>query len=515
MAPSVYLGLLVLVCYLLHRIIDFVRQEKAFQSFARSHDCSVIYNDDGPLPWGLSRVYKILTARKRNEDILDDILLPPIKSHHTLEHTVLGGNKIIETAEPQNHKTVYVSKFKDYQVSENRLKAFGSVTGINTMTTNGPAWEHSRGMLKPQFSKSSINNLEGVERELEIFWAAIEQGGVSADHWTTELDLAPLVYRLVTDAASHFLFGESIGSQKTYLEEASLGHASKTSSHAKSVGSDEFTRAYEYCTNVITLRMRLQLPGFLFNTKEFKKQRGILRSLPDKYVEKALAGNHVREDVKYDLLSALVDQTHDATELKDQVLSIFNAGRDVTGTLLLWTMILLGQNPRVFHKLRSIILEAFPQDDPSIRNAGKLRGCQYLQHVLQESLRVCTPVPINTRQALKDTVLPVGGGPDGSEPIAVRKGQLVMMHTHVMHNRKDIWGDDALEFKPERWADWATLSQKGAMFAPFSAGPRNCIGRKSLLPLESHIRIYLYIFCRGVQHGRSQLRDSPVDSAIR
>ena len=60
-------------------------------------------------------------------------------------------------------------------------------------------------------------------------------------------------------------------------------------------------------------------------------------------------------------------------------------------------------------------------------------------------------VPVNGRVAMRDTVLPLGGGPDGKSPILVRKGQPVNYQPYVMHRRKDLYGEDALEFKPERW----------------------------------------------------------------
>jgi len=70
--------------------------------------------------------------------------------------------------------------------------------------------------------------------------------------------------------------------------------------------------------------------------------------------------------------------------------------------------------------------------------------------------------------------LPVGGGEDGTEPVAVKKGQVVAFCVYGMHRRKDIWGDDADQFKPERWdgrkMDWSYL--------PFSGGPRICLGRE-------------------------------------
>ena len=52
---------------------------------------------------------------------------------------------------------------------------------------------------------------------------------------------------------------------------------------------------------------------------------------------------------------------------------------------------------------------------------------------------------------MRDTTLPVGGGPDGKSPVFVKKGQNINYTVYAMHRRKDIYGEDAEEFKPERW----------------------------------------------------------------
>lgn len=59
------------------------------------------------------------------------------------------------------------------------------------------------------------------------------------------------------------------------------------------------------------------------------------------------------------------------------------------------------------------------------------------------------------RTAVQDTILPVGGGPDGSSPAFVEKGQLVIFNCSAMHRREDILGADADVFRPERWEDGA------------------------------------------------------------
>ena len=90
-------------------------------------------------------------------------------------------------------------------------------------------------------------------------------------------------------------------------------------------------------------------------------------------------------------------------------------------------------------------------------------------------MRLYPVVPLNMRTATDDTILPVGGGPSGSKPVLVRKGDVVLFSAWSMHRRKDLWGADADEFRPVRW--WEGF-QPGAEYLPFNSGPRVCIGRK-------------------------------------
>lgn len=86
------------------------------------------------------------------------------------------------------------------------------------------------------------------------------------------------------------------------------------------------------------------------------------------------------------------------------------------------------------------------------------------------------------RQALKPTILPLGGGTDGKSPILVRKGEAVGYCVYAMHRRKDLYGGDADEFRPDRWDNFSKqgpdLSHIGWGYLPFNGGPRACLGRK-------------------------------------
>lgn len=51
---------------------------------------------------------------------------------------------------------------------------------------------------------------------------------------------------------------------------------------------------------------------------------------------------------------------------------------------------------------------------------------------------------------VNDTNLPVGRAADDTEPIFVRKGDVVQANKNGIHRDADIGGQDALEFKPKR-----------------------------------------------------------------
>jgi cytochrome P450 len=90
-------------------------------------------------------------------------------------------------------------------------------------------------------------------------------------------------------------------------------------------------------------------------------------------------------------------------------------------------------------------------------------------------LRLNPVVAMNWRQAERDTLLPRGGGPDESEPILVPKGTNVHFPQYVIHRLKKFWGEDANEFRPERWEEGHPHPWE---YIPFNGGPRICIGQQ-------------------------------------
>ena len=183
---------------------------------------------------------------------------------------------------------------------------------------------------------------------------------------------------------------------------------------------------------------------------------------------------------RYILLQELATQTSDKIRIRTELLNMLLAGRDTTASLLSNAWWSISKEPRIWECLQKEV-QSHPtplgEDRPLFE---ELKDLKYLRAVLNESLRVHPVVPANSRQAITDTLLPLGGGKDGKSPVFVPTGTIVNYAVHAMHHRKDFYGEDAEEFKPERWLDKEEKKglRVGWEYLPFNGGPRICIGRE-------------------------------------
>ena len=106
------------------------------------------------------------------------------------------------------------------------------------------------------------------------------------------------------------------------------------------------------------------------------------------------------------------------------------------------------------------------------------------------ALRLYPSVPINFRVAHKTTHLPHGGGPIGDDPVLIPRGIGVGFVPYYLHRRKDLYGADAHEYRPERW-EGPELANIGWGYIPFHGGPRLCLGSESRGSPSCDLRVLL------------------------
>jgi len=101
--------------------------------------------------------------------------------------------------------------------------------------------------------------------------------------------------------------------------------------------------------------------------------------------------------------------------------------QDTTAGTLGWTLFELAKRPDCVQRLRDEILDTVgPHAAPTYAD---LKGMKYLQHVMDETLRLYPAVPFNIRVSLKDTFLPVGGGESKLEVWYVYRAGYQMLTT--------------------------------------------------------------------------------------
>lgn len=265
-------------------------------------------------------------------------------------------------------------------------------------------------------------------------------------------------------------------------------------------------------------RFRLADMYWTHNPKEYKENNKNVQSFIDHYVNLALRKSSGSEKVaeegdkdRYVFLEELATRTRDPVELRAQLLNILLAGRDTTASLLSWLFHQLMRNPEIFQKLRENIINDFGSyENPQDITFSTLKSCTYLQHCLNETLRLWTVVPGNARRSNKITTLPRGGGPDGLSPVVLPPDTDVNYSIHVMHRRKDLWGPDADEFRPERFQG----RKPGWEFLPFNGGPRICIGQQFALTEASYVVVRLLQRFDTLQPAEGQLEENPVRSKL-
>lgn len=307
--------------------------------------------------------------------------------------------------------------------------------------------------------------------------------------WTPVVDIMPMFFRLTLDSATEFLFGESVESQLSQLS----GYQSKRK--AIGVSEKEFGQSFDRAQAILSSAFAFGDFYWIAHNAELREHCRRVHAFIDHYVQLALSKNkspgtepNSNGKPKYVFLDALAESTRDPVELRSELLNILLAGRDTTASLLSYVYRLFTTHPEKYDKLRAIVLESFgTYNNPREITFEKLKGCNYLQWVMNETLRLYPVVPFDGRRALKDTTLPTGGGPDGRSPIYVRKGQQVDYSVYAMHRRKDLWGPDADAFRPERWDG----RRSGWEYLPFNGGPRICIGQQFALTEAGYVLVRL------------------------
>ncbi|KAK4202069.1 cytochrome P450 [Triangularia verruculosa] len=181
------------------------------------------------------------------------------------------------------------------------------------------------------------------------------------------------------------------------------------------------------------------------------------------------------QEGRLDLLQRLIDARDEKgeplgrEELTAEALTQLIAGSDTTSNSSCALLYHAVRTPGVIPKLQAE-LDANIDNSIDVPTFEMVRDLPYLTAVVNETLRHNSTSGIGLPRQI----------PDDSPGIHLNGhffpgGTVLSVPTYSVHHSKEIWGEDAANFNPDRWFK-LTQRQKNA-FIPFSHGPRACVGR--------------------------------------
>lgn len=118
---------------------------------------------------------------------------------------------------------------------------------------------------------------------------------------------------------------------------------------------------------------------------------------------------------------------------------------------------------RVVDELRSV----FP-DQNSYADREELDKLELLDRCMNESLRLFPVVTIMARKCASPFTL---------QGFDIKPGMSIAIGIRQIHRNPKYWGPNADAFDPDNFLPEKVKARSPFCYIPFSAGPRNCIGK--------------------------------------
>ncbi|XWS10213.1 hypothetical protein CRYUN_Cryun39dG0055900 [Craigia yunnanensis] len=368
----------------------------------------------------------------------------------------VGPTPRVTIMDPEEIREIF-TKFNDFQKPHNNPLVNLLARGLGNL--EGDKWAKHRKIINPAFHQDKLKNM------LPAFYQScvelIRKWEMVFVEGSSELDVWPDLINLTRDVISRAAFGSS------YEE-----------------GKRIFQLLEEQTNLTVQAIQSVYIPGWRFlPTKRNRKMKVNDKDIKDslremiKKREKATKAGEVSND---DLLGILVEsnireiQAHgdhknmgmSIEDVIEECKLFYFAGQETTSVLLVWTMILLARHPSWQTRAREEVLRVFGDSEPDSDGLNRLK---IVTMILYEVLRLYPAVVVLGRSIPKEIKLGKLLLPAGAE---------ISLPVLLIHHDQELWGDDAHEFRPDRFSEGVSKATKSQVtFFPFGWGPRICIGQ--------------------------------------
>ena len=356
-------------------------------------------------------------------------------------------NRSFIVNDPAGLRRILLENAANYPKAPVEHRILGPAMGNGLILSEGETWRAHRRIMAPAFDHRTVERYAPVmvdaTRNLADRWSKLpSESAVEIEHAMMELTL---------EIISRSMFAADSDGIKEIIREGSSRYQV-----AMMVGLLEF------------------VPGLgpLWSAWKGRRGRAIMRDFNRAMFELIEARRHgPAANRPPDLLDRLMSARDEesgvamsATEIRDQVLTIFVAGHETTALALMWTWYLLAMHPEHEARMHEEIECALGGREPAWQDVQRL---PYTRMILQESMRMYPAVhTLAFRQAQQDDV--VCG-------MRVPKGAMITIIPWIIHRHRSHW-ERPDRFEPERFSPEAISARDRMAYLPFGFGPRICIG---------------------------------------
>ncbi|KAI8138380.1 cytochrome P450 [Fennellomyces sp. T-0311] len=410
-------------------------------------------------------------------------------------------------SDPDALKQVLMTQHYDFTKTPEGARFLGRILGHGLLVSEGDVHRRQRKMLNPAFSLQAIRDLTPI-----LFVPPVQL----YEKWMDEIKAK----QSTADEAVEIIV--SHGLSLATLDEIGLGGFGQEFNAVRYDGTDKINKlgwAYQTIFDPkapsiigmlgLFIPMIRHLPTQ--RNRELKRALEVLDKESRDVVQRGIERTGVKNKaLENHLLALMIRLSNDesgqgftAEELRNQCLTFLAAGHETTAASLSWCLWLLAQHQDIQDALRAEVTPLFEKvnmkhrvfhDDPfetgfdgaGIPSFEVINKLHLLDNVCRETSRLIPVVPLTSRVAAKDVTL---------KNYVIPKGTDVFLPLIVNHHNKELWGEDAEEFRPSRWDEEAAAKAGPYDYLPFLAGGRQCIGyRFALIELKIILAILITKF---------------------
>ncbi|XP_066327160.1 cytokinin hydroxylase-like [Miscanthus floridulus] len=377
--------------------------------------------------------------------------------------------------------------------------------GRGLIMANGATWSHQRHVVAPAFMADRLRSrvghmVECARQTVRALREAVARAG-------NEVEVGAHMARLAGDIIARTEFDTSYDTGKRIfrLIEELQRLTARSSRYLWVPGSQYFPSKYRREIKRLNGELERLLKESIQRSREIADEGRTPSSACGMGLLGMLLAEMEKNKKKRTTKSGNDDGElgYDAQTMIDECKTFFFAGHETSALLLTWAIMLLATNPSWQDRARAEVASVCGDAPPT---ADHLPRLTVLQMVINETLRLYPPATLLPRMAFQDITL---GSGSGADELRVPKGASLWIPVLAIHHDEAVWGPDAHEFRPDRFAPGRARPWATGRFLPFASGPRNCVGQAyAMVEAKVVLAVLLASFRFGIS---DEYRHAPVN----